>query len=175
MRAALLLPLVLFACSDRETETAALNNAQVAQELSRLRFQPGQWETRTEIRSVDVPGAPAGAVEGALGRAGQSQVARTCLSTAQAANPDAGFLSGNAQANCQAERLDMSGGRIAGRFVCQPEGLPGTATADVAGTYTRTAFRSDVDSRVDLTGLPDVTIAATVTSRRIGACTGDRT
>lgn len=171
MRAALLLPLALLACSERNAEPA-LSNEQVARQVAQLRFQPGSWETRTEVRSVEVPGAPADLVEGALGRTGQTQVTRSCLSAAQAANPDAGFLAGNAQGNCRAERLNMDGGRIDGRFVCRPQGLPGTATADIAGTYTRTAFRSDVRSRIDLTGLPDVSLAVTVTSRRVGACPG---
>lgn len=172
MRAVPLLALTLAACSDRN-ETSALSNEQVAREVAQLRFQPGAWETRTEVRSVEVPGAPADLVEGALGRTGQTQVTRSCLSAAQAANPDAGFLAGNAQGNCRAERLNMDGGRIDGRFVCRPQGLPGTATAEIDGTYTRTAFRSDVQSRVDLTGLPDVRVAVTVTSRRVGECGGE--
>lgn len=155
------------ACSDRKE--AALSNEQVTAQVAQLRFQPGEWETRTEITGVDIPGAPRGAPT----QAGQTQTARTCLTRTQAANPDAGFISGNAGGGCRAERLQLDGGRIDGRFICRPQGLPGTAIAEVDGSYTRTAFRTAVKSRIDLTGLPDVSIDALVTSRRVGECLGE--
>lgn len=165
MRPALLFLLALAACSDR-AERAELNEAQVKGELAQLKFQPGEWETRTEVRSVSAPGVPPDALAGAQ----RSQVTRSCVTAEQAANPDAGMLAGNRQGGCRTERLNMDGGRIDGRVRCNPEGLPGTAVAEVDGSYTRTAFRTDVKSRVDLTGLPDISIDVVVSSRRVGEC-----
>lgn len=164
MRAVFALALAVAACSDGADK--ALSDEQVSRKAAQLRFQPGEWETRTEITGIDIPGAPADATD----RVGQVQTARACLTREQAANPDAGFISGNRQGGCRAERLALDNGRIDGRFICRPEGLPGTAIAEVDGTYTRTAFRTAVKSRIDLTALPDVSINALVTSRRVGEC-----
>lgn len=168
---AIALLLVLAACGERAPERP-LTEEQVKAQVAQLRFEPGEWETRTQVTNISVPVPGVTADDLAAGRG--AQVRRACLSAEQAANPDAGFLAGNAQGGCQAERLDMAGGRIDGRFRCNPPNLPGTAIAEVTGSYTRTAFRTDVKSKVDLNGLPDIGLDLVVSSRRVGDCaTGD--
>ena len=162
---------LLAACSS-EPETAATENMtaeEVAEELSDMKIEPGQWEATNEILSVNAAGVPADALKSMIG---QKTTVSNCITPEQAAKPSANFLAAQQSSNCTYQDWRMEGGRMTGTMTCQGGDTPGTVVMKMAGDYGPAAYNLDMD--MNTTGLPGgltMTIKAKTTGRRVGECT----
>lgn len=176
MKAAALLILVVAAaaCSKAPEPKAedALSERDVAAEATKLKLEPGRWETTTLITDIDVSGLPADATDAATGT---PTTTATCVTPAQAAKPDASFLSGTRDANCEYQRFSMAGKRIDAALTCSPRGLAGGKAIEMklTGGYSSTAFAMNMTMNTKLAASMAMTMKATVNGKRTGACTGD--
>jgi hypothetical protein len=170
----MMLPLIcagaLAACSS-ESETSDVNMTaeEVAEELSAMKIEPGQWEATNEIISASAPGVPASALKNMVG---QKSTVSNCITPEQAAKPSANFLAAQQNNNCTYQNWEMDDGKMTGTMTCEGGGMPGKVIMKMAGNYGPTAYNLDMD--MNTSGLPGgmtMTIKAKTTGRRVGECT----
>jgi hypothetical protein len=136
--------------------------------------QPGEWETATTIKSVEMPGAPPQVAEMMRSRVGQSQTQRECL-TPQRANDPLGemrrMLSQSGGQGCTFTDQVFGGGTIRIRGTCQAPGGQGSLQLTMDGTFTETTLQATM--AVNATGPNGTGMHATteMRGRRIGDCT----
>lgn len=172
----LLLPLALVgalaACSSEpETGGGNMTAEEVAEELSGMKIEPGQWQATNEIVSVTAPGVPAEAMASLKGMVGQKSMVSNCITPAQAAKPSANFLAAQQNNNCTYQDWKMDDGKMTGTMTCETAGMPGKVVMKMSGDYGPTAYNLDMD--MNTTGLPGgmtMTIKAKTTGRRVGEC-----
>ena len=169
----LLLPFALAgalaACSSEpKTEGDNMTAEEVAEELSDMKIEPGQWEATNEIVSASAPGVPAHALKNMVG---QKSTVSNCITPAQAAKPSANFLAAQQNNNCTYQGWNMEDGKMTGTMTCETAGMPGKVVMKMAGDYGPTAY--NLDMNMNTTGLPGgmtMTIKAKTTGRRVGEC-----
>lgn len=171
MRSGATLALLLVACSKQPEAGEKLTDAKVAAEAGKLRLQPGQWETTTLIDAINVSGMPADAMKAATGT---RTTTSNCVTPAQAARPDANILSGTKDGNCTYQRFSMANAKIDAAMTCSPPGIPGTMAMTLAGGYSPTAFDMGMDMKSDMPGNMALTMKATVSGKRVGACSANQ-
>jgi hypothetical protein len=170
----LLLPLALAGAlascgSEPETGDGNMTAEEVAEELSGMKIEPGQWEATNEIISVSAPGVPANALKGMVG---QKSTVSNCITPEQAAKPSANFLAAQQNNNCTYQDWSMDDGKMTGTMTCEGGGMPGKVVMKMAGDYGPTAYNLNMD--MNTTGLPGgmtMNIKAKTTGRRVGECT----
>ncbi len=141
---------------------------EVAEEMSALKLEPGQWEATTEILSASAPGLPPEAVREMVG---QKQTVSNCVTPEQAANPSANFLAGQKNSNCTYQDFSMDGGRMGGTMTCTGPGTPGKMVMNMEGSYGPRTY--DMNMSMEAAGMPggmNMTVKARTTGRRAGSC-----
>jgi hypothetical protein len=161
---------ILAACgSEPGTKTENMTAEEVADELSEMKIEPGQWEATNEILSVNAVGVPADALKGMIG---QKTTVSNCITPEQAAKPSANFLAAQKDSNCTYQDWRMDDGEMTGVMTCQGGGMPGKVVMKMAGSYGPTAYDLDMDmNSSQLPGGLTMTIKAKTTGRRVGECT----
>jgi hypothetical protein len=129
-------------------------------------IRAGQWEMRSEVKSISGPGVPAGAAD--MMKA-QATTVTTCISEEQARTSNADIFTGKQNPNCTAEGFKASGGKIDGTLTCKAQnGQPGMAMT-MAGTFA--AENYDIDIKMKMSGPQEgMTIETKTLGRRIGDC-----
>ncbi|MDB5677984.1 DUF3617 domain-containing protein [Sphingomonas bacterium] len=123
-----------------------------------LGLQPGKWETRISVTSMEING-----VSRAAPSAGDT--VETCLTPEMAAKGPGEMLK-KAGVNCTTTTASYSGGRISAQMTCK---LPmGTMTSNTTGTYSPTAMTSDADAT--MTGRMSMREKIHTEARRVGEC-----
>lgn len=142
-------------------------------------LQPGQWEMTTRVESVEMPGAPPEVEAQSRAQNGRTDVSRTCITPAQAADPLQGLrraatsMSGQ---TCEIPENVFAGGAIRLGMTCRASGAaPTSIRMSMTGRYTATSIeaRVSVDSATQAaTSSPGLTIrvATSLTGRRLGDC-----
>jgi hypothetical protein len=157
--AAFLAALALTGCGDSEPHN--MSDAEVGDELSRLRIEPGLWVLASDVVEVRAKGLPREVRNRMIGP--RSRL-RHCITPEQAARPSANFLAGRADRACTYRGFRVENGRLDGSMIC-----PDTSTV-MHGRYGPRAY----DLRMDVaTPLPNgVTMTVTARSRgqRVGDC-----
>lgn len=151
--------------------TGNMTAAAVSAEATKLVFRPGEWETRTQVAALRVPGVAPETLKGATDT---PTITRSCMSAADAAKPSADFMSGTSDGNCVFQRFSLAGGRVDAAMTCAPAGAPAKAALTLKGTYAPESFAQTMNMIVDLPG-EDMTMTARVAGRRIGACAAGTT
>ena len=170
----MLLPLalagILAACSSEpEQKTENMSAEEVADELSEMKIEPGQWEATNEILSVNAAGVPG---DGLKNMIGQKTTVSNCITPEQAARPSANFLPAQKDSNCTYQDWRMDDGEMTGIMTCQGGGMPGKVVMKMTGTYGPTAYDLDMDmNSSQLPGGMTMNIKAKTTGRRVGECT----
>lgn len=170
----ILLPLLLLssACGERSADRDAdgmVSSAEVTKEVAGVKMQPGRWETTIEVGAMSMPGVPAEMLEAV---APQKQTVSACLTKEQVENPKPTQFTLNKDAKCTHQRFTMRGGKLDSLMKCTPEGMGGTATTTMTGTYDRTRYDFAMTTDTDIPAAPDMKLKAKVTGRRTGDCTG---
>ena len=160
--------LALTACSSEPEKGREMTAEQVADELSEMRIEPGQWEATNEIISASAPGMPEGVLKQMVG---QKTTVQNCITPEQAARPSANFLAAQENSNCTYQDWSMSRGRMTGTMTCEGGEMPGKMVMTMDGKYGSTSYDMNMD--MNTTGLPNnmsMTIKARTTGRRVGDC-----
>ncbi len=158
----------LAACSSEPEKPRDMTAEEVADELSGMKIQPGQWEATNEIVSATAPGMPAGVLDQMVG---QKTTVQNCITPEQAAKPSANFLAAQENSNCTYQGWSMERGRMTGTMTCEGGEMPGKMVMKMDGRYGSTSY--DMNMRMETTGLPNnmsMTINARTSGRRIGDC-----
>lgn len=138
-------------------------------------IQAGQWEIVTELRSVDMPGAPPELVQQVRSQIGRPESNPTCLSAEQAR----AFLQftrqllTQGQPNCTFAEETYADGKLRQRATCPgPAGQPG-GNMSLDGGYTVTTFNGTVNAERPNPvnpGAGAIRMNAVLRGRRIGDC-----
>ena len=127
-------------------------------------LQPGMWETTVEVVRMNVPNMPAGASRPLP----PPQTVNYCLTAAQAAQPNANFLTGSGEAGgCTSENLSMANGRIQGTVTCNAQGAQMRSTMD--GQFTPTSYEMTTQVQTSQAGMT-VDMETRTRARRTGDC-----
>ncbi len=141
---------------------------EVAEEMSALKLEAGQWEATTEILSASAPALPPEALRQMVG---QKQTVSNCVTPEQAAKPSANFLAGQKNSDCTYQDFSMEGGRMSGTMTCTGSGMPGKMVMNMEGSYDPRSY--DMNMSMEAGGLPggmNITVKARTTGRRVGTC-----
>lgn len=130
---------------------------------------PGQWEIRSAVTGARAPRLPVVMRDRLVG---PRPTRRVCVTPAQAASPDAGFLA-QRPGSCAQRGVRLDGGRLTGAMVCRQQGLPPDVIS-LDGRYgpDRYVLRMAMTSP-----LPDgtvITLDVVTVGERIGDCEGGR-
>ena len=124
--------------------------------------QPGQWETKVTINTVDMPGAPPTVANMMRGK---TTTIRHCMTAEEAAKGPQEMMKNNKA--CTFTRYSMTGGKLSSEMVCKQGNS--TTTATTAGTFTPTSFNA-TGKTVTTGGSMPVTMTSTTSGQRVGAC-----
>lgn len=123
-----------------------------------LGLQPGKWETKISVVSMEVNG-----VNRPAPPTGESVL--TCVTPEMAAKGPGEMLK-KAGVNCTSTNSNYAGGKIAAQMKCK---LPvGVMTSTTTGTYSPTAMTSDAEATV--TGRMSIKEKIHTEARRVGEC-----
>ena len=176
MRLPVVLPLfavlALGACgkgTDPGSDTAAKATAAVAG----VHFQPGLYQSKIDIKQLDIPGMPPPVIAAMRSRM-LEQPLTYCVTPEEAAKGAEVMKQHMGKGQCQFDKFDAAGGKLASSMTCQLGGK-GTMQIEAHGTYTDTG--SVTSSTLDMA--PDgpagaagkMHIEQVTTTTRIGDCT----
>lgn len=168
--------LTLGACSkegDKEAATGPQSAEEVAEEMSEVKIQPGQWEATQETLEASMIGAPEGMPSGMLdAMKGHKTSVTYCITPEQAEKPGGDFLAAQKDAKCNYSDFSMSGGKISGTMTCQGPDGQGQMTMKMAGSYTPTGYDTTVEMDTSAMGAEGMKmhIKSRSSGKRIGDC-----
>ena len=160
--------LVLPACDREPAAPASLSEEQVAAQLAKVKVEPGQWESATEILSAKGD-LPQEALQQMTGRRTSSS---TCITPEQAARPSAKFMAAQQNSDCTYQDFRMAGGKISGRMTCSGGQMLGDMVTVMNGSYAPENY--DMTMQMETPGLPGgekILITARTRGKRVGECT----
>jgi len=126
-------------------------------------IQPGQWETVSTVKSVDMPGAPP---QIAKMMNGQTTRITHCVTAEDAAKRPEQLV--KQDGSCKMVNFSMRGGTLVSEMRCTRQGQ--TMTVKTAGRFTPTAYTA-TSSAVASGGRMNMRIESSVAGRRTGPCT----
>lgn len=161
--------LPLFACDGSEEQKGGnMSVEQVADEMSKMKMDPGQWEATNEILSATAPGLPPEALRSMVG---QKNVVSNCLTPEQAAKPSASFLAGQKGSQCTYKDFSLDDGKMSGQISCTGGQMPGTMVMQMDGKYSPRDYSMNMEMKAEgMPGGATMTIKAKTTARRTGDC-----
>jgi hypothetical protein len=171
-RVAAMLPVLATACGGAEPP-ANLSRNQVAEQLARLRVEPGLWERSSAVVDVSAQGAPRELVKRMVRPRSST---RHCITPEQAQRPDANFMAGREGAQCESRSFRMEGGRMSGDMLCVDPRSGGRWNARMQGQYTTTSY--DLELIMEMPNPWDpgqMLVTSRTQGRRLGPCEGPAT
>lgn len=175
MKAWLGIPLVALAACNNDPEIE-MKNASVGEVAEEMReagtasfVNPGRWEQKATLVSIDAPGMPPEAREMMSRAMGESQVHDVCLTPEQARRPREDFFTG-ADKNCRYEHFNWGGGKIDLKLNCQHENA--RQTMELAGEYEPNSYVMNMTATNH--GAPAMVMKMKVDARRVGDCTAEQ-
>lgn len=145
---------------------------------SAVTLQPGQWETRVQFSSIEMPGAPEAVLVPMRAAMSQPQVRSECMTPEQAANPTGRMMNTGSNPNaCQFPENVFTGGTIRVRGTCQ-DPARGTMQISWDGSYTATTMEARVSAEMrappGAQGPQTIRMSGTMSGRRTGDCAAAR-
>lgn len=148
-------------------------NAKAAAAASEVHFQPGLYQSKVEIKQMDMPGMPPAVVAAMKTRMFEKPLTY-CLTPEDAAKGAEAMKQRMGKGQCQFDSFNATGGTIDSSMTCQLGGQ-GTMYAVAHGTYTDTG--SITASTMDMAmggaknGAGKMHIEQVTTTSRVGDCT----
>ena len=158
----------LASCGSEKKKGEQMSAEEVAQEMSALKIEPGQWQATNEIISASAPGLPVDALKQMVG---QKSTVSNCVTPEEAAKPSANFLTAQKNMDCTYQDFSMDDGKMTGTMSCTGGQMPGRMVMKMAGDYSPRAYDMNMD--MEAGGLPGgmkMTIKARTIGRRVGDC-----
>ena len=137
-------------------------------------LRPGQWQLKTTVEEMTIPGLPASAQADMKRMMGPRQniTVDYCMTPEDARKPGGKVFTGEESKNCRYERFDMADGKVDAVMHCQ--GQPsGTMTMTVHGTFSPDSYTNQVSMKATGGRQGAMTMKMRSEARRIGDCTGD--
>lgn len=135
--------------------------------------QPGLYRSTSTLVSLEMPGAPAEAVE-AMRRMFSAQGGQEfCLTQAEADKGYEEMTRKLAQGNCTYDRFNANAGSLDAKLTCEvAEGA--RAVIEMQGTVSETGSKMTMRVNQSAPGMPagGMTMVANVSSERVGDCPG---
>jgi hypothetical protein len=139
---------------------------------------PGQWEMTTQVRSIEVPGAPPEAQAQIRSQVGRAQTNQECITPERARNPLAQMrqmMSQGQAARCQFTDQVFGGGVIRIGATCPGPSGQGSAQISMAGGFTGTTLQATLSvsaqgANPNMPGVTGMRMSAEIRGRRIGEC-----
>ena len=161
-------------CSDKGADQdgdGKITAEEVAEEMNRVRLEPGEWENTVEIVDVKVEGLPEGVPATAMdGMKGKVTTSKSCITEQQAENPGAEFFAAQKETNCDVKKFDMSGGAVSSEMSCtNMGGAPGNMTMAMDGQYGPSSYDMTMNMKGGASGMK-MNISAKSSGKRIGDC-----
>jgi len=179
-----LAPLLILAACGGTTDADSDGDGKISSEeaaavAADVKITPGEWENTVEFVEVkiDETKLPAEA-RGMIGpmlqsMVGQKTTVKNCITPEEAAKPDAAFLSGNDDGECEYEKFNFGRGKMDIAMTCKGGGADGgDAKVTMAGDYSPTAYTMDMNITTNAPQAGEMTIKAKSSARRIGECPG---
>lgn len=135
-------------------------------------FQPGRWESTMKMEKMDIPGMPPEARAMMAKSPAMARTISTCLTPERAAKPGGDFFNQN-NANCVYDHFSMGGGKLDATMTCN--GKTGKLTMTMNGTFSPDQYEVHTSSQEQMPGGQAMNVGMTVTSHRVGECTGNET
>jgi hypothetical protein len=127
-------------------------------------FQPGQWETTTQITRMNMAGLPAGITPPMP----PPTTVSYCMTPDQAGRPNAGFLIGKTEGGgCSYTDFSMSGGRLQGNIQCTQAGA--TTNITMNGQFSAESYEVTQQVQMNAGGVT-TDMESRTTARRLGDC-----
>jgi hypothetical protein len=167
---------LLAGCDKADVDMKNASVGEVAREMGKRgdeRFvNPGRWEQKATLVSIEAPGMPPEAKE-MMGRAmGQAQVHDVCLTPEQAKSPREDFFTG-ADKNCRYEHFKWGGGKIDLKLNCDHPNAKQTMV--LAGDYEPDNYTMTMTATNEGTGpAQQMVMKMRVDARRVGECTAEQ-
>jgi len=170
--AALALVGALSACNQGGVTAKNESAEKVAEKIAaapQITPQPGRWESTVKIDKFDMGEQMPPQMQAAMQKAmGGEKVFASCLTTEEAKKPKAGFFHG--ASGCTYDTFTMAAGHIAGVMSCKQGGS--TQRVKMQGTYDPASYQMHIDSEAQLPEGHAMSTSMTITSKRVGECTG---
>lgn len=168
-----LLAVGLAGCDSKDSVTAKNESAEVvAAKVAKtaVRPLPGRWESVMTVDRMEVKGMPPEAAQAVQGQLG-GHTFFTCLTPAEAEKPQADFFRPGAS-GCTYDSFTMADGKVDAVMSCKADGA-GAMKNTMTGTYGESEYAMRITSEGEMQpGMP-MSMAMTITSRRVGDCKGD--
>lgn len=129
-------------------------------------LSPGEWETKVEVLSAEMPGMPKVAADKLTKANTEMRTHSYCITPEEASSPGGGFLTGDTKDKCNIEKLEMGGGRIEQVVTCGDAAGKPTMRMSTSGTYTATSMEGTAE--MDMAGFMKMKVK--LNSRRVGEC-----
>lgn len=140
----------------------------VAARVSKVMFEPGEWQMTTRITAVDMPGAPP---ELTKAMAGRETVVKHCMTREEAERSPGDLFRKSAEGKCTYERFEMDGGKVDAKMQCQGARPGETMQTEMSGAYSRDTYKTEMKMTVSVPGSEGpMTMEATTEGKRLGAC-----
>jgi len=143
--------------------------------------QPGMWESKAKITSLQLTGAAPEMQARANSQVGQERSTSECLTPEQARDPLAQMRQMMSQqgatANCRFSDQTFAGGTIRVRASCPAAG-GGSAEVSIEGNFTETTMQATMTMNAQgpasaaMPGVTGLRIVAETQARRTGDCPG---
>lgn len=130
-----------------------------------MKPQPGQYESRVELLSMDIPGMPAnmtGMMKGAFERS-----VTICLTPEEVEEGYKDALRKSQDGDCKYQRFSATGGSIDAEMICDTENGPMTLTMTGTGTPTTSDVTMMMKGNM---GPGPGSMSMRVRQKRIGDC-----
>jgi hypothetical protein len=136
-----------------------------------IRFAPGRWESTMKLEKLDMGNVPPQVRQVIEAELGKEQKFAYCLSPEEAAQPGAKFFNRDNKGDCTYDEYTAKGGRIDVKMSCPTP--QGSQKVTLAGTYAADTYSMTMSSSGDAgMGVP-MLMTMSLSSRRVGSCTGD--
>ena len=176
MRVPVVLPLIavlgLGACT-KNADPGSDVAAKAAAAVLEIHFQPGLYQSKIDLKQLNMPGMPPQVIAAMKSRMFEKPLTY-CLTAEEAAKGTEALKQRMGKGECQFDRFDAAGGKLASSMTCQIGGK-GTMHIEAQGTYTETG--SITASTLDMApagaagAAGKMHIEQVTTTTRIGDCT----
>jgi hypothetical protein len=171
----LLCTLAVAGCNnDPQVDARNASVADVAEQVADARgseqfVRPGKWQSRIQIESFELPGAPPAAAQAMRGMEQRAQVHESCLTPEEAKRPKEDFFAG-AGKNCRYDHFTMGNGKIDAVMQCNAKEM--AQTMAMQGTYGPDAYqmRMSMQAKAGAGPVGGMTMKLRVDAKRIGEC-----
>ena len=169
--------LALAACgSGDKVEMKNASISDVATEMKKSadeRFvEPGAWEQKVTLVSIEAPGMPPEAKEMMSRAMGEAQVHNVCLSEREAKSPREDFFTG-ADQNCRYEHFKWGGGKIDLKLECRHPNAH--QVMELTGTYEPQSYQMAMTATNEGRGPQEqMVMKMRVDAKRVGKCTAEQ-